>query len=131
MLSELLWVIGLYAGAAACAHWLISRSRSLRRQEYVLVAGNHERQIEGYVRALQQYARRSGTDIGITVLLAESSDDTGAIMERLIRNEDGVALARTCDGVGMCTGDDRDRADANVVWVSLDKQEELERLPLK
>ncbi|MFC5700889.1 hypothetical protein ACFPVX_06325 [Cohnella faecalis] len=94
MIPELLWIIGFYAAAAALTHSVFRRHSGGDRRHYVLVAGNHQMQIEWYVRSLQQFSRRTGMDIGITVVLDNSSDDTGKIMERFARRGDGVGLIR-------------------------------------
>lgn len=98
MIPVLLWIIGFYAAAAAWAHWTMRRGGGKNRRHYVLVAGNHQMQIEWYVRALQQFSRRTGTDIGITVVLDHSSDETGAIMERFSRRESGIVCVKKSDG---------------------------------
>ncbi|MFD0673644.1 glycosyltransferase family A protein [Cohnella sp. GCM10027633] len=95
MIPELLWIIGCYAAAALVAHWVYKRSVAGGiRRHYVLVAGNHESEIEGCVRALQRYSRRTGTDVGITVVLDGSSDETGAIVERFTRDGSGIGWIR-------------------------------------
>ncbi|MCC3374085.1 hypothetical protein [Cohnella sp. REN36] len=109
MISVLLWIIGLYAVAAACMHVWFRRRQSGKRQ-YVLVAGNHQREIEGYVRKLQWQAQRLGRDFGITVLLSpESTDDTAAIVERFARGDAGVGLVRQ-------SADDAKRARTREDW---------------
>ncbi|MBB6670636.1 hypothetical protein [Cohnella nanjingensis] len=95
MISVLLWIIGLYAAVAACAYGWARRRRQADRQHYVLVAGNHQREIEGYVRKLQWQAQRLGREFGITVLLApDSYDETAAIVEKFARGETGIGLVR-------------------------------------
>lgn len=94
VIPELLWIIGFYAAAAALTHSVFRRHSGGDRRHYVLVAGNDQMQIEWYVRSLQQFSRRTGMDIGITVVLDHSSDDTGKIMERFARRGDGIGLIR-------------------------------------
>ncbi|BBI36158.1 hypothetical protein [Cohnella abietis] len=142
MIPELLWIIGFYAAAAAFAHWTIQRGSGGIRRHYVLVAGNHQMQIEWYIRALQQFSRRTGTEIGITVVLDQSSDDTGKIMECFARDHSGIGWVRKDEGeyssnvarleqecllkddkgVGMSKQD--------VVWVELARSADLARLPI-
>lgn len=137
MIPELLWIIGFYVAAAVWAHWAYRRSAGASRRHYVLVAGNHQLQIEGYVRALQQFSRRSGTDIGITVVLDRSTDETGAIVERFSRSTDGISWMRREDEAtaSKLNNWERSRAEESegeaeqVVWVELGRKEHLEKLP--
>ena len=140
MLPELLWIVGLYIAAIAFAHWLIRRSASAGRRHYVLVAGNHQMQIEGYIRAIQHFSRRTGMEIGITVVLDRSTDETGPILERMARKNTGIEWVRRDlpDNVGrkderVCRqGKERVGSvaeDSNVVWVELARPEDVKRLP--
>lgn len=138
MIPELLWIVGFYVAAAVWAHWAYGRSAGASRRHYVLVAGNHQLQIEGYVRAIQRFSRRSGTDIGITVVLDRSSDETGAIVERFSRGAAGIECVRREDKVAASKLDhwERSREDEGggrreqVVWVELGRKEHLAKLPL-
>lgn len=138
MIPELLWIIGFYVAAVVWAHSAYRKSSGASRRHYVLVAGNHQLQIEGYIRALQQFSRRSGTDIGITVVLDCSTDETGAIMERFSRSESGIEWMRREDENAASKLDrwERYRADDSsgeaeqVVWVELGRKEHLTKLPL-
>ncbi|MBB6693236.1 hypothetical protein H7B90_17675 [Cohnella xylanilytica] len=95
MLAELLCIAAVYAFAVVCAHGVARRRSEALEQHYVLVAGNHEDRIEWYMRALQSYSRRSGTDVRVTVVLEESGDGTGAIVEKFARGWDsGIAWQR-------------------------------------
>lgn len=93
MLIELLCIAAIYAGAVAYARWVARhRGRSPKeRRSYVLVADNHEAQIEWYLRALRRYSRRSGTDVQTTVWLRDSSDETGSIVRQMARLDEGIA----------------------------------------
>ncbi|WP_123042230.1 hypothetical protein [Cohnella candidum] len=140
MIPELMWIIGFYVAAAALAHGVFGREADSRKRHYVLVAGNHQLQIEGYVRALQSFSRRTGTDIGITVLLDDSTDDTGPIVEKFARGYDGIAWIRSRESGPDAKDRDSmmkqweeqgmEKDPAQVVWVELDKREDLHRLPL-
>lgn len=137
MIPDLLWIIGFYVAAAVWAHWAFRQSAGLSRRHYVLVAGNHQWQIEGYVRSLQQFSRRSGTDIGITVVLDRSTDETGAIVERFSRGDAGIEWMRREDEKAASKLEhwERSRADEGgsgteeVVWVELGRQEHVAKLP--
>ncbi|QMV41689.1 hypothetical protein [Cohnella cholangitidis] len=126
MFPELLWIVGFYAAAVALVHWVIRRGSALDRHHYVLVAGNHQMQIEWYIRALQQFSRRTGTEIGITVVLDQSTDDTGKIMERFARGGNGIEWVRSEGG----QLDNRRASDQKVVWVELARKDDVDRLPL-
>ncbi|WP_372629489.1 hypothetical protein [Cohnella sp.] len=141
MLPELLWIVGLYVAAAAFAHCIIRRSSGDGHRHYVLVAGNHQMQIEGYIRAIQLFSRRTGTEIGITVVLDRSTDETGPILERMARKDSGIDWVRRDRSESGRRIDERARdrgvepvgslaADSRVVWVELDRQEDVRRLPL-
>jgi hypothetical protein len=130
MIPELVWIIGFYVAAAACAHAVIGRNPDGRRRHYVLVAGNHQLQIEWYIRALQHFSRTTGTDIGITVVLEDSSDDTGPIMEKFAKDGDGIRLLRDGDPDIPIRGFTRASGAGQVVWVDLGKREDVSRLPL-
>jgi hypothetical protein len=143
VIPELLWIIGFYAAAAAFAHWTIRRGSSGNRRHYVLVAGNHQMQIEWYIRALQQFSRRTGMEIGITVVLDQSSDETGKIMERFargdpgidwIRNDAGNKLSDSAAGLELehlRAGEEGKQAtNQQVVWVELARADDVARLPL-
>ncbi|MFD2331473.1 hypothetical protein ACFSR7_19640 [Cohnella sp. GCM10020058] len=96
MIGLLLWIAGCYAVAAACAYRLLRhRRRPVAKRHYIIVAGNHEDQIEWVIRSLRYQGSLSGTDVGITVLLEpEAADGTASIVEKLVRTEAGVSLIR-------------------------------------
>lgn len=89
VLAEFLCIAAVYAFAVVYAHGVARRRSEALEHHYVLVAGNHEDRIEWYMRALQSYSRRSGTDVRVTVVLEESGDGTGAIVEKFSRGWDG------------------------------------------
>ena len=140
MFTELLWIIGFYAAAAALAHAVYARRGSVGRSRYVLVAGNHEMQIEWYLWSLRRFARRTGKDIGIVVVLDRSADETGEIVERFARGYDHIGLVRSDSASVDLAPDDvfrqagswwnEDVAQEPVVWVDLNNREHLSRLPL-
>jgi hypothetical protein len=142
MLPELLWIGGLYVAAAAFVRWIIRRSSGGGRRHYVLVAGNHQMQIEGYIRAIQLFSRRTGTEIGITVVLDRSTDETEPILERMARKDSGIEWVRRdlSDSGGqknerVCERGEESigsiaAAESSVVWVELARQEDVRRLPL-
>lgn len=102
MIGLLLWIAGCYAVAAACAYRLLRHwRRPVAKRHYVIVAGNHEDQIEWVIRSLRYQGSLSGTDVGITVLLEpEAADGTASIVEKLVRTEAGVSLIRQLPETG-------------------------------
>ncbi|MDI4650342.1 hypothetical protein [Cohnella hashimotonis] len=112
MIGLLLWIAGCYAVAAACAYRLLRRRRGpVARRHYVIVACNHEEQIEWVIRSLRYQGSLSGTDVGITVLLEpEAADGTASIVEKLVRTEAGVSLIRQLPETG------EDRAEGRRRW---------------
>lgn len=141
MIPELLWIIGFYAAAAAFAHGMIRRGSGEARLHYVLVAGNHQMQIEGYIRALQQFSRRTGTEIGITVVLDQSWDETKDIMVRFARADTGIDWVRKETGNRNADIDvleqerlraveqGTEEAKPKMVWVELANTDDVARLP--
>lgn len=152
MILELLWIVGLYAAAVAVAHAALRRWKSgERKRHYVLVAGNHQMQIEWYVRSLQIYSRLTGMDIGITIILdPSSSDETGRIVERFARGGEEVGLVRANGKDGAVDAPPKaecpqwqrvlrehfqmrglpQTSPGQVVWVELERDDALTRLPL-
>jgi len=124
VIPELLSIIGFYAAVVAFVHWMIRRGSGGDQRHYVLVAGNHQMQIEWYIRALQQFSRRTGTEIGITVVLCESTDETGEIMERFARRDTGIKYVRNDTVINEASG------DGKTVWVELAHKDDVARLPL-
>jgi hypothetical protein len=141
VIPELLWIIGFYAAAAAFVHWMVRREWSGNRRHYVLVAGNHQMQIEGYIRLLQRFSRRTGTEIGITVVLDQSSDETKDIMVRFARAETGIDWVRKESGNRNAEIEflERERfreaeqgtteTKSQVVWVELARTDDVAQLP--
>jgi len=161
VIPEMLWIIGFYVAAAASVHALHGRiaGNSGNKRHYVLVAGNHQLKMEWYVRALRYLSRRTGMEIGITVVLENGSDDdTGSIVELFAREDSGIDWVRSSsvngvngeiDDIGGNDGNEpygeeatrRERmirqlessgkvaSSGQVVWVDLANEEELQRLP--
>jgi hypothetical protein len=118
MMIALLCIIAIYAAAAAGAHWAHRNRTRASRRHYVLVATNHETYIEAYVRALRRYSLRTGTDIGITVMLDQSTDATAAIVKRLQRRHEGLLDLR---------GAIEKESYPSAIWVRLDRPDEVEK----
>jgi len=147
VLPDIVWIVIFYAAAAGFARWLVRRNGSRREsRHYVLVAGNHQSEIEGHIRALRQYSRRTGTDIGITVVLDRSTDDTAPIVERMARGRERIDWVRkeafadivTAEAAGgeegragnpTAQGLGSSRDGRSVVWIDLALEDDLRRLP--
>jgi hypothetical protein len=94
VIPDLLWIIGCYAAAAAVVQWAAKRRRPASGACVVLVAGNHQLQIEGCIRELWRWSHRSGTPLHIAVVLDRSEDETERIVERLGRRDDSLVWWR-------------------------------------
>ncbi|MNJ56184.1 hypothetical protein [Paenibacillus fonticola] len=88
MVPYMAWILFTYGIAVVFVH--LSHSRYLRykpdprkRVHYILVAHNHENQMEWYLRALIWYSCLRAQTLRITVLDEDSKDDTLAIVERM------------------------------------------------
>ncbi|MFC5401760.1 hypothetical protein [Cohnella soli] len=131
MFPDLLWIVGLYAAAILAVHGLVRRNGRMERRHYVLVAGNHQMHIEWYIRSIRQFARRSGMDIGITVVLDRSNDDTGRITECYARGKSGIDWVHRSDGddIGISRSGGSNEGRGKVVYVDLDREGDVTRLP--
>ncbi|WP_055106068.1 glycosyltransferase family A protein [Paenibacillus ihumii] len=83
-----IWILFSYGIAGTLVHLFYSRhlkNPSIPRKQvhYILVAYNHENQIEWYLRALMWYSCLSAQSLRITILDEGSQDDTLAIIERM------------------------------------------------
>ncbi|MNJ66919.1 hypothetical protein D3C77_630410 [compost metagenome] len=88
MVPYMVWILFSYGVAAVLVH--LSHGRYLRYQpntrkrvHYILVACNHENQMEWYLRALLWYSCLRAQSLRVTVLDEDSKDDTLAIIERM------------------------------------------------
>ena len=150
MFTELLWIIGFYALAAVLTHAYHVRRAGAGKIRYVLLAGNHQMQMEWYLRSLLRYSRWTGKELGILVVLHRSTDETGRIVERFARKHDHIRLVRADDGAVLGPGaglsvagetpetavrqaamrESGSAAGEPLVWVDLNNREHLSRLPL-
>jgi hypothetical protein len=131
VIPDLLWIVGFYVAAATIVHFMMRRRMGENRRQYVLVAGNHQMQIEWYVRALQQFSRKTGTDIGITVVLENSSDETGRIVDTFARHDTAISVVRREPGIIIFDGYGWEHLmSEHAVWVELAREEDVSRLPL-
>lgn len=97
MVSIFMWIVCVYAIVATAALWLVKRHAGRRPgRHYILLADEQAPRVEWYLRALRGFAVRSGTDISVTVVDAETTDETAAIVDRLAR--EGVQVRVTAVG---------------------------------
>jgi len=94
MVSIFVWIVCVYAIAAVVALWLVKR-QSVRRpgRHYILLADDQAPRVEWYLRALRGFAERSGTEVSVTVVDAESTAETAAIADRFAREGVPVQVA--------------------------------------
>lgn len=131
VIPDLMWIIGFYVAAAIFVHQIWGRKEAVNRHQYVLVAGNHQMQIEWYIRALQQFSLRTGKDIGITVVLNNSSDETGSILEKFARQNTSISVVRQEFSQQSITDTGwMQTFPEHVIWVELSRKEEITKLPL-
>ena len=88
MIAVLLVIVCSYSLAAAAVH-VASRfgvSREPRAKHFVLLAGNHQLQMEWYMRSLQWHARWFGKEVRVTVVNHGSEDETMDIARLFARS---------------------------------------------
>ncbi|MBB6638182.1 hypothetical protein [Cohnella thailandensis] len=120
MLAGLCGILVVYALGVLFVHWLARRRHLGDDRHYVLVAGNHEKQIEWYMRSLMSFSRRTGMGLHITVVLEDSKDDTAAIVQKFAKDDRGIEWRY----------DQTWKADQALVWIDLAREEDVARLPL-
>ncbi|WP_308636651.1 hypothetical protein [Paenibacillus silvisoli] len=88
MIPVLLWIFGCYALAAAAVHALSAFSERRERlvKHYVLIAGNHQLQMEWYMRSLRRFSHFTGTEVKVTVVDRGSEDETMSIARFFARH---------------------------------------------
>jgi hypothetical protein len=97
MVSIFMWIVCVYAVVAAAALWLVKRHAGRRPgRHYILLADDQAPRVEWYLRALRGFAVRSGTEVSVTVVDGESTEETAAIADRLAR--EGVPVQVTAVG---------------------------------
>ncbi|MFD3259359.1 hypothetical protein ACE3MQ_12180 [Paenibacillus lentus] len=88
MVPYMAWILFSYGVAGVLVHFFHSRNLkykpiSRKRVHYILVAHNHENQMEWYLRALMWYSCLRAQSLRVTILDEGSQDDTLAIIERM------------------------------------------------
>ncbi|AZN38532.1 hypothetical protein [Paenibacillus albus] len=87
MIPVLLWIFGCYALAVAAVHaaYALTWKRQRDVQHYVLIAGNHQLQMEWYMRSLRRFSHFTGTEVKVTVVDRGSQDETLGIARYFAR----------------------------------------------
>ncbi|NOU79258.1 hypothetical protein GC101_10235 [Paenibacillus sp. LMG 31459] len=89
MIAQLIWIVSIYASAAALVHILHRREESRearrpgKRLHYILITRNHEAVVEWYIRMLAVYAFWMGRPLYVTLMDDGSLDGTLAVASRL------------------------------------------------
>lgn len=88
MIPYMVWILFSYGVTGALVHFFHSRylkyeTSSRKQVHYILVAHNHENQMEWYLRALMWYSCLRAQSLRVTILDDGSQDDTLAIIERM------------------------------------------------
>lgn len=96
MVPYMAWILFSYGVAGVLVHLFHSRHlkykpNSRKQVHYILVAHNHENQMEWYLRALMWYSCLRAQSLRITILDEGSQDDTLAIIERM-KDANGMNL---------------------------------------
>jgi len=96
-------VVGCYAAAVLGIHLYFRhrRKREEASRHYVLMAADHEREMEWVLRSIQWYGIRTGVDVRVTVVDEGSRDDTLRIAGVLGREGGGIEVRRREGPDGM------------------------------
>ncbi|WP_342547759.1 hypothetical protein NST69_28665 [Paenibacillus sp. FSL P2-0089] len=131
MIAQLIWIISIYASAAALVQLLHHReetraaARTGKRLHYILITRNHEAVVEWYLRVFAVYACWIGRPLQITLVDDGSEDRTMAVASRMAYHNSSIEFAPAVPFFGLA-----DRAELRQgVTVDLRGQEPL--LPLR
>jgi hypothetical protein len=89
MIVQLIWIVSIYASAAALVHILHYREQIReaaqpgKRIHYTLITRNHESVVEWYIRVLAVYAFFSRRPFYVILMDDGSEDGTMAVASRL------------------------------------------------
>ncbi|NQX47186.1 hypothetical protein HQN87_17785 [Paenibacillus tritici] len=96
MIAQLIWIMCIYASAAALVQLLHHReetraaARTGKRLHYILITRNHEAVVEWYLRVLAVHALWIGRPLYVTVLDDGSEDGTLAIASRMAYHSSSI-----------------------------------------
>lgn len=99
MIAQLIWIMCIYASAAALVHILHHQAktraaaRTGKRLHYILITRNHEAVVEWYLRVLAIYALCTGRTLQVTVVDDGSEDGTMAVASRMAYHSSSIECA--------------------------------------
>jgi hypothetical protein len=99
MIAQLIWIMSIYASAAALVHILHHReetreaARPGKRLHYILITCNHEAVVEWYIRMLAVHAFWIGRPLYVTLMDDGSKDGTLAVASRIARSGSSIRFA--------------------------------------
>lgn len=100
MIAQLIWIMCIYASAAALVHLLHHQAQSRaaagsgrKRLHYILITRNHEAVVEWYLRVLAIYALCTGRTLQVTVVDDGSEDGTMAVASRMAYHSSSIECA--------------------------------------
>ncbi|WP_405104803.1 hypothetical protein MHH28_19835 [Paenibacillus sp. FSL K6-1217] len=131
MIAQLIWIITIYASAAALVQLLHYRevtraaARTGKRLHYILITRNHEAVVEWYLRVFAVHACWIGRPLHITLVDDGSEDGTMAVASRMAYYNSSIEFAPAVSSYVLA---DRDELRQGVT-VDLRVQEPL--LPLR
>lgn len=97
MIAMLLWIVGCYGLAVAVVHLVYRFQNKLRGEKpapwihVVIVSHNDERHMEWIIRAYCWFAWLKGRRLKFTVVDQRSTDDTAAIISKLMHQHDELS----------------------------------------
>ncbi|MEK3900530.1 MULTISPECIES: glycosyltransferase family A protein [unclassified Paenibacillus] len=130
MIAQLIWIIAIYASAAALVQLLHHReetraaARTGKRLHYILITRNHEAVVEWYLRVFVVHAYWIGKPLRVTLVDDGSEDRTMAVASRMAYYNSSIEFAPAVPLYGLA-----DRDTLQGVTVDLRVQEPL--LPLR
>lgn len=99
MIPILIWIVGCCAILALVVH-IVNRSANARPEgqadngkHFILLADNQEQRMEWYLRSITWFARRTGTNVRITVIDQGMSRDTLRIVSAFSRGGTPIYVA--------------------------------------
>ncbi|PZD97829.1 hypothetical protein DNH61_00790 [Paenibacillus sambharensis] len=96
MIHILLVIVCCYTLAGLAIYWTaVNGNKQRGARHYVLMANNQAPRIEWYLRVLRRFSLRSGTEVKVTVVDCNTTDETMDIVKRFRRQDGGVAVCRT------------------------------------
>ncbi|XEC95369.1 hypothetical protein AB6A23_01965 [Paenibacillus tarimensis] len=150
MVTIFVAIVCCYAIACIAVHVFrhINKNKTSVIRHYVLVGDNHEKQMEWYIRSIRWFSLLSGAPAKITVIDEGATDETPAIVLKLQKTDEDLALKAGPSPLSMETGTEggpvRDSsqylwmlqaegivsASEHAVLIDLRSEDHLSKLPL-